>query len=190
MQRVREAVPYGSAPAVTCSAKPGADVESHQLQFLESQGPVARIEPRKTTQILRAGSAAKPSKYASPRNGVLGDGRHGGRGGAAASADCARPLASFGSFSTWKRNSPRRAKPWTIGRRGRAPALHSSSNDACFSDCPPHPPQCAHWGTFPYPLCRCATSPLDKGSRPPRGRLKKSGRRGLVHALSDQLLSK
>ena len=22
--------------------------------------------------------------------------------------------------------------------------------------------------TFPYPLCRCATSPLDKGSRPPR----------------------
>ena len=27
--------------------------------------------------------------------------------------------------------------------------------------------------TFPYPLCRCATSPLDKGSRPPGGRLKK-----------------
>ena len=92
-RRVQEAAPYGSTPATTCSAKPGADVESHQLQFLESQGPVARIEPRKTTQILRAGSAAKPSKYASPRNGVLGDGRHGGRGGAAASADCARPLA-------------------------------------------------------------------------------------------------
>ena len=31
--------------------------------------------------------------------------------------------------------------------------------------------------TFPYPLCRFATSPLDKGSRPPGGRLKKSGRR-------------
>ena len=28
-----------------------------------------------------------------PVMGVLGDGRHGGRGGAAASADCARPLA-------------------------------------------------------------------------------------------------
>ena len=27
--------------------------------------------------------------------------------------------------------------------------------------------------TCPYPLCRCATSPLDKGSRPPGGRLKK-----------------
>ena len=52
----------------------------------------------------------------------------------------------------------------------------------------PHPPQCGHWGAYPYPLCRCATSslpllafghfppdmgnrPLDKGSRPPRGRL-------------------
>ena len=134
MRRVREAAPYGSAPAVTCSAKPGADVESHQLQFLESQGPVARIEPRKTTQILRAGSAAKPSKYASPRNGVLGDGRHGGRGGAAASADCARPLASFGSFSTWKRNSPRTtpagafrsataAQRRLLARRWRNPAL-------------------------------------------------------------------
>ena len=27
---------------------------------------------------------------------------------------------------------------------------------------------------LPYPLCRFATSPLDKGSRPPGGRLKKS----------------
>ena len=34
---------------------------------------------------------------------------------------------------------------------------------------PPHPPQCAHWGTCPYPLCPFGTSPLDKGSRPPVG---------------------
>ena len=137
MQRVQEAAPYGSAPAVTCSAKPGADVESHQLQFLESQGPVARNEMIKATQILRAGSAAKPSKYASPRNGVLGDGRHGGRGGAAASADCARPLASFGSFSTWKRNSPRRAKPLRNGApsRGPRPASLAPAGQFTFS-CP------------------------------------------------------
>ena len=39
---------------------------------------------------------------------------------------------------------------------------------------PPHPPQCAHWGTCPYPLCPFGTSPLDKGSRPPGGRLRKN----------------
>ena len=60
-----------------------------------------------------------------PVMGVLGDGRHGGRGGTAASADCARPLASFGSFSTWKRNSPRRAKPCKTARRVVAQASFS-----------------------------------------------------------------
>ena len=75
MRRVREAAPYGSAPAVTCSAKPGADVESHQLQFLESQGPVARNEMIKATQILRAGNSASRDRYASPVTGVLGGGR-------------------------------------------------------------------------------------------------------------------
>ena len=42
-RRVQEAAPYGSAPAITCSAKPGAAVESHQPQFWNSQGPVARM---------------------------------------------------------------------------------------------------------------------------------------------------
>ena len=41
---------------------------------------------------------------------------------------------------------------------------------------PPHPSRLRR-ATFPYPLCRFATSPLDKGSRPPRGRLKKIRRR-------------
>ena len=47
------------------------------------------------------------------------------------------------------KSSPHSRKGNGQTRRGRAPALQSSSNDACFSDCPPHPPQCAHWGTFP-----------------------------------------
>ena len=38
---------------------------------------------------------------------------------------------------------------------------------------PPHPSGLAA-SHLPYPLCRFATSPLDKGSRPPGGRLKKS----------------
>ena len=47
----------------------------------------------------------------------------------------------------------------------------------------PHPPQCAHWGTCPYPLCPFGTSPLDKGSRPPGGRLRKN-KKGQVFDLS------
>ena len=104
--------PYGIFnTGSVCSVNPGAVVEPHQRKFMQTQGPVARREFRPATQILRAGNIAKPNKYASSVMGVLGDGRHGGRGGAAASADCARPLASFGSFFTRKRNSPRRAKP-------------------------------------------------------------------------------
>ena len=59
-----------------------------------------------------------------------------------------RPPASFGSFSTWKRNSP----------AGRNPAKRRAPQKE-IRNLPPHPPQCAHWGTFP-----------------PRGRLK-GGRR-------------
>ena len=40
----------------------------------------------------------------------------------------------------------------------------------------PHPSRLRR-ATFPYPLCRFATSPLDKGSRPPGGRLKSRRRR-------------
>ena len=38
------------------SAEPGAKVELHQPQFLQTQGPVARREFRPATQILRAGN--------------------------------------------------------------------------------------------------------------------------------------
>ena len=88
--------PYGESRAVAIgSAEPGAVVEPQQRQFLQTQGPVARMEPQKTAQILRAGNFAQPRRYASPVMGVLGDGRHGGRNGAAVSADCARPLAAL-----------------------------------------------------------------------------------------------
>ena len=88
--------PYGENHTVAVgSAEPGAVVEPQQRQFLHTQGPVARMEPQKAAQILRAGNFAQPPRYASPVTGVLGDGRHGGRNGAAVSADCARPLAAL-----------------------------------------------------------------------------------------------
>ena len=88
-------LPLGFAPAITCSAKPGAEGKPHKLQFWNNQAPVGRKERQKVTQILRAGNFAKSGRYASPVMGVLGDGRHGGRDGAAVSADCARPLAAL-----------------------------------------------------------------------------------------------
>ena len=46
-------------------------MEPHRRQFLQTQGPVAREESRKATQILRAGNIARPNKYAFP---VMGSG--------------------------------------------------------------------------------------------------------------------
>ena len=53
------------------SAKPGAKVELHQPQFLQTQGPVARREFRPATQILRAGNFLSDPR-GTPRNGVRG----------------------------------------------------------------------------------------------------------------------
>ena len=59
--------PYGvSSTRNVCSAKPGAKAEPHQRQFLQTQGPVARRELRKATQILRAGRAL-PTQRDNPR---------------------------------------------------------------------------------------------------------------------------
>ena len=43
--------PYGESRAVDVgSAEPGAVVEPQQRQFLQTQGPVARMEPQKVTR--------------------------------------------------------------------------------------------------------------------------------------------
>ena len=73
------------------------------------------------------------------------------------------PLGTFPSC--WESTSPRRAKPSCNKRKGSITA----------------PSSAPFGGTCPYPLCRFATSPLDKGSRPPGGRLKKSRRRNSPH---------
>ena len=65
-------LPLGFAPAITCSAKPGAEGNPHKLQFWNNQAPVGRKERQKVTQILRAGNIAKPDRYASLVIGVRG----------------------------------------------------------------------------------------------------------------------
>ena len=56
------------------------------------------------------------------------------------------------------------------GGRGKRPVCRNGSIYRCppqsrFARQRPYP--FCPFGTFPYPLCRCATSPLDQGSRPP-----------------------
>src|SRR5699024_5346553 len=69
--RAADSRPYSGKRARSVgSAKPGAVHKPQQRQFLQTQGPVARNETIKATQILRAGNIGKPSKYASP---VMGD---------------------------------------------------------------------------------------------------------------------
>ena len=67
----RKGRPYGVfCTRNVCSAKSGAEVEPRNLEFLLTQGPVAREDTKTATQILRAGNFAKFSRYASP---VMGD---------------------------------------------------------------------------------------------------------------------
>ena len=66
--------PWGSRQNCTGSvgsAKAGAAVETLHLQFLQTQGPVARENTRTATQILRAGNSPPPYRYAFP---VMGSG--------------------------------------------------------------------------------------------------------------------
>ena len=139
-------------------AKSGAVVEPQQRQFLQTQGPVARREFRPATQILRAGNVL-PSPRGNPR-------KRGSRGWAAwrqgrqrRSCRLRPPLG--GSLVPF---CPCR-KELAAGAAKYSPAHNESNPKSVPSSAP-------FGGTFPYPLCRFATSPLDKGSRPPGGRLK------------------
>ena len=69
-----------------------------------------------------------------PRNGGLGDGRHGGRNGAAVSADCARPLAAL----WWLSGRPESHSP--PGRRN-FPRKNQASPGSSRVNFPNFPPR-------------------------------------------------
>ena len=125
----------------------GRDEFRHPLKFCapEILCPAQGITP--VNGGLGADSPCQGEMARRARGGR--ESRHGER-----SSPLRRPPASYGSFSTWKRNSPRRAKPCKTRRRGHgpgqlllplrgnspsAPALRGSSNDACSLKRPPHP---------------------------------------------------
>ena len=97
--------PADHVPAATSSATPGAGTGPQQRQFLQGQGPVARREFRHSLRFC-APKIQCQAKGVTLVMGVLGGGRHGGREALPNLPIAPAPLASFGSFSTWKRNSP------------------------------------------------------------------------------------
>ena len=118
------AAPYGvSSTGNVCSAKPGAEAEPHQRQFLQTQGPVARRELRKATQILRAGRAL-PTQRGNPRKR--------GPGKAvlwAQSAHRPRPRWRFSEFFPYLPAKPSAAgSPGRGGARERAQFSPSGGN--------------------------------------------------------------
>ena len=134
--------PAVNRPSTVGSTNPGAVVKSQPLQFSTRPGPSGPKEIAECHSNFARRKFCKIQQVRVPRyRGSRG--RASWRREACRTADCARPLASFGSFSTRKRNSPpgRRNSLRIPGKErteaaGQSPALQSSSNDACFSDCP------------------------------------------------------
>ena len=98
--------PVPNRPAITDQLSPARQGQARYenricFNFPPRQAPVGREETQIATQILRAGNFAKSIRYASPAIGGWGKAVIGER-----SSPLRRPPASFGSFSTWKRNSP------------------------------------------------------------------------------------
>ena len=127
---------------------PGAVVEPHQRQFLQTQGPVARDEFRHPLKFC-APEILCPAQGITPVNGGLGadspcqgemarrarggrESRHGER-----SSPLRRPPASYGSFSTWKRNSPLFLK--TPPHPSRLRRATFPPGGRLFGGLPPHP---------------------------------------------------
>ena len=90
---------------------------------------MARKEPLAATQILRAGNFAELLRRGPRKRGSGGKANMG-----AEPLILSRPPASFGSFSTRKRNSPRRAKPLRDGAPSRRALQESGLSSS------PHPP--------------------------------------------------
>ena len=136
------------APARICartvgSANPGAGVKPHQRQFLQTQGPVARNETMKATQILRAENYL-PSPRGNPRNGGPGVRRLWAR-----SVHRSRPPAILWFLShRWERNSPPAGGETPLRKqylKGGAPRSSRPTQKTALPS-PPHP---ALRATFP-----------------------------------------
>ena len=122
--------PVPNRPAITDQLSPARQGQARYenricFNFPPRQAPVGREETQIATQILRAGNFAKSIRYASPAIGGWGKAVIGER-----SSPLRRPPASFGSFSTWKRNSPPGRRNSPKAQKTLTPPTHPSGSDA------------------------------------------------------------
>ena len=110
-------------PSTVGSADPGAVVEPHRQQFLQTQGPVARRGFRPTTPFLRARDDVLLTSRVSP---VMGSGESGpmdlGEAERSRSPSAASPAILWFLSHRWERNPPRRAEPCPPPGRRNPPA--------------------------------------------------------------------
>ena len=137
--------------------------------FPKTQGPVARKKSQKATQILRAGNVL-PTPRGNPRKWGPGKGDYEHE-----VLIRSRPRRRFGDFAAVGKvtRRPQAAKSPAYNGRSPNPApsfvtaspCHLSLSPLSLRDIIPTP-----FGLRPFPPDR-GNRPLDKGSRPPRGRL-------------------
>ena len=113
--------PPGFAPGALARETQAQKLNRSSNDFLPIQGPSGPGLNRGTS--LRF--CAPEMTHRTNRGAPLQMGVWGCRDYGHASAHRNKPPASFGSFSTWKRNPPRRAEPCKRARRGRR-ALRSA----------------------------------------------------------------
>ena len=105
-------------------------MEPHRALILQTQGPVARKESRKATQILRAGRSP-PTQRGNPRKRGPGKGEYGHE-----VSILSRPRWRFGYFAAMgkvtRRPGPRPARkeayPWRRNRNRRVRSLWTKIN--------------------------------------------------------------
>ena len=84
------------------------------------------------------------------------------------SPSAASPAILWFLSHRWERNSPPAGGETTLRKELSSGPMRASGPTKKRSIIAPS--SAPFGGTYPYPLCRFATSPLDKGSRPPEGK--------------------
>ena len=84
------------------------------------------------------------------------------------SPSAASPAILWFLSHRWERNSPPAGGETPLRKEPSSGPMRASGPTKKRSIIAPS--SAPFGGTYPYPLCRFATSPLDKGSRPPEGK--------------------
>ena len=141
----REGRPYGDIRTGSVgSVNSGAELEAHRKQILQTQGPVARREIRHSRKFC-APEMAQYLSGGAPVNGVRG-----ARLGAPERCSSEQTPAAKSPCENLQVRRAEVVAPYKKKKAALAAgAAKLSTTNEIIPSSPPHPPQCAHWGTFP-----------------------------------------